>query len=115
MKSKDASVIRSALDCRANLRDKGMDLPDFDGNDPNVEKYAFCDKCPYYYDDGGCDLKQLLDDAEALIGELTRSKYCYQCVHYDNPDDCCHWLPCQAIKIDPLWHCADYKCKHETK
>lgn len=111
-KKHDIGVVLSALECRSKIKATDMDSPVFDGNDPDIE-LCFCGNCPYYYDYNGCDLKQLLQDAHDVIRELSRSKYCYTCKHWKNPDACEHWLPCQVMKTDGKWHCKDWSDSHE--
>lgn len=98
----DAVKIMSALDCRSKY-DPDNDIH----NDPDYE--PGCKDCKYYYDYGGCDLTQLLEDAANAMQELLRSKRCYTCKWRKNPDDCSHWLPCQTMKTENMWHCADWR------
>ena len=101
----DKIGVLSALDCRAYFNPE--DQKTYDKELPD------CEKCRYCYDIGCCDLEQILMDAVDVLTELLRSKYCYTCKHYKDPDSCDHWLPCQVMKTNGLWHCADWSDLHD--
>ena len=105
MKRLDAEKVMNDLDCRSKYDpdDPLHRLPDPDF-EPN------CKDCKYYYDYGGCDLEQMLDDGSNAIQEFLSTRHCGSCYwRYKNPDDCDHWIPCKVMKTDYNWGCADWR------
>ena len=99
----DAEQVMNALDCRSKYDpDNPNKLPDPDF-EPN------CANCKYCYDYDGCDLTHLLEDAAETVCKFLSTRRCYTCYWRKHPDDCEHWLPCQVMETDDMWHCADWR------